>query len=86
MSEDMLRAGSQGRAHDFLCVGRRAPPGKCQIQPTQVTVKSRLIRFVPKESKCPPTGTQWGRDAPIAHTQRGSPQLDPLPGPVLGIH
>lgn len=39
--------------HDLLCViGRRAPPGKCQIHPTQVKVRSRLIPFVPKESKC----------------------------------
>lgn len=37
----------------FLCIGRRAPPGTCQTQPTQVKVRSRLIRFVPKESKCP---------------------------------
>lgn len=64
------------------CVGRRAPPGKCQIQPTQVKVKSRLIRFVPKESKCPATGTQQGRGTPAAHArpplhQMWSFQLDP---------
>ena len=52
---DMLGAGSPGGggAHDLLCVGRRAPPGTCQIQPSRVKVRSRLIRFVPKESKCP---------------------------------
>lgn len=92
----MLRAISQGGTHDLLCVGRRAPPGKCQIQPAQVKVRSRLIHFVPKESKCLPTRTQWGRGAPAAHTQLthrcGSSQLDlgALLGPcahsVLGTH
>lgn len=71
------------------CVGRRAPPGKCQIQPAQVKVKSRLIHFMPKESKCPPTGTQQGRGTPTAHTQpplhqMGSfqPDLGVLPWPL----
>lgn len=54
--------------HDVLCVGRRAPPGKCQIQPSRVKVRSRLIHFVPKESKCLPTETQRGLLQPtLAH-------------------
>lgn len=31
---------------------RRAPPGKCQVEPLPVKVKSKLVKFVPKESKC----------------------------------
>lgn len=31
---------------------RRAPPGKCRVEPVPVKVKSKLIKFVPKESKC----------------------------------
>lgn len=60
-----VRGPCSGETHDLLCVGRRAPPGKCRIQPTQVKVRSRLVRFVPKESKC----LQWGRGATAAHTQ-----------------
>ena len=55
-----------GVTHDILCVGRRAPPGKCQIQPSRVKVRSRLIHFVPKESKCLPTRDTEGASA--AHT------------------
>lgn len=49
----MSRGGSRlDPSPDLLCVfGRRAPPGKCKIRPAQVKVKSRLIPFVPKESK-----------------------------------
>lgn len=31
---------------------RRAPPGKCRVEPSPVKVKSKRIQFVPKESKC----------------------------------
>lgn len=31
---------------------RRAPPGKCRVEPSPVKVKSKRIPFVPKESKC----------------------------------
>lgn len=34
----------------FFC--RRAPPGKCRIEPLPVRVRSKRIQFVPKESKC----------------------------------
>lgn len=34
----------------FSC--RRAPPGKCRVEPSPVKVKSKRIQFVPKESKC----------------------------------
>lgn len=57
---------------DLLCVfGRRAPPGKCKIHPAQVTVKSHLIPFVPKESKCSPVG-----GVPATPQVRLGPQKD----------
>ncbi|XP_070260919.1 HHIP-like protein 1 [Myotis yumanensis] len=40
---------ARGVIYKIIDPSRRAPPGKCQIQPAQVTVRSRLIRFVPKE-------------------------------------
>lgn len=62
-----------GVTHDVLCVGRRAPPGKCQIQPSRVKVRSRLIHFVPKESKCLPTGDTGGFCSP--HLPTPAPQM-----------
>ncbi|XP_016075652.1 PREDICTED: HHIP-like protein 1 [Miniopterus natalensis] len=52
---------AHGVVYKIIDPSRRAPPGKCQIQPAQVKVRSRLIRFVPKESKCPPMGKRAGR-------------------------
>uniref|UniRef100_G1P7A4 HHIP like 1 n=1 Tax=Myotis lucifugus TaxID=59463 RepID=G1P7A4_MYOLU len=40
---------ARGVIYKIIDPSRRAPPGKCQIQPAQVMVRSRLIRFVPKE-------------------------------------
>ncbi|KAM9202995.1 HHIP-like protein 1 isoform 2-T3 [Dugong dugon] len=40
---------ARGVIYKVIDPSRRAPPGKCQIQPAQVKVKSHLIRFVPKE-------------------------------------
>ncbi|KAM5273737.1 HHIP-like protein 1 [Ctenodactylus gundi] len=40
---------AHGVVYKVIDPSRRAPPGKCQIQPAQVKVKSRLIPFVPKE-------------------------------------
>ncbi|XP_006839581.1 PREDICTED: HHIP-like protein 1 [Chrysochloris asiatica] len=40
---------AHGVVYKVVDPSRRAPPGKCQIQPAQVKVKSSLIRFVPKE-------------------------------------
>nr|XP_020754745.1 HHIP-like protein 1 isoform X2 [Odocoileus virginianus texanus] len=50
----------RGVVYKMIDPSRRAPPGKCQIQPSRVKVRSRLIHFVPKESKCLPTETQRG--------------------------
>uniref|UniRef100_G3TAX8 HHIP like 1 n=1 Tax=Loxodonta africana TaxID=9785 RepID=G3TAX8_LOXAF len=38
---------ARGVIYKVIDPSRRAPPGKCQIQPAQVKVRSRLIRFVP---------------------------------------
>ncbi|XP_029806767.1 HHIP-like protein 1, partial [Suricata suricatta] len=40
---------AHGVVYKVIDPSRRAPPGTCQTQPTQVKVRSRLIRFVPKE-------------------------------------
>eukprot|EP00069_Balaena_mysticetus_P019687 bmy_02546T0 len=40
---------ARGVVYKMIDPSRRAPPGKCQIQPAQVKVRSRLIHFVPKE-------------------------------------
>ncbi|XP_045679116.1 HHIP-like protein 1 [Phyllostomus hastatus] len=40
---------ARGVVYKVIDPSRRAPPGKCQTQPAQVKVRSRLIRFVPKE-------------------------------------
>ncbi|XP_039108847.1 HHIP-like protein 1 [Hyaena hyaena] len=42
-------AAAAGVVYKVIDPSRRAPPGTCQTQPTQVKVRSRLIRFVPKE-------------------------------------
>ncbi|KAF3830871.1 hypothetical protein GH733_002109 [Mirounga leonina] len=40
---------ARGVVYKVIDPSRRAPPGKCRIQPAQVKVRSRLIQFVPKE-------------------------------------
>uniref|UniRef100_A0AC11DY96 HHIP like 1 n=1 Tax=Ovis aries TaxID=9940 RepID=A0AC11DY96_SHEEP len=40
---------ARGVVYKMIDPSRRAPPGKCQIQPSRVKVRSRLIHFVPKE-------------------------------------
>ncbi|EAW81676.1 KIAA1822, isoform CRA_a [Homo sapiens] len=57
----------RGVVYKIIDASRRAPPGKCQIQPAQVKIRSRLIPFVPKESKCLPVpGVPGWRGAPGA--------------------
>ncbi|XP_004434433.1 PREDICTED: HHIP-like protein 1 [Ceratotherium simum simum] len=40
---------ARGVVYKVIDPSRRAPPGKCRIHPAQVKVRSRLVRFVPKE-------------------------------------
>nr|XP_012602560.2 HHIP-like protein 1 [Microcebus murinus] len=42
-------AAARGVVYKVIDPSRRAPPGKCQIHPAQVKVRSRLVHFVPKE-------------------------------------
>ncbi|EHH28164.1 hypothetical protein EGK_18536, partial [Macaca mulatta] len=72
----------RGVVYKIIDPSRRAPPGKCQIQPAQVKIRSRLIPFVPKESnqtRVLPAGPRCPSSTPL----RGN--KDPvLPGlPVL---
>uniref|UniRef100_A0A8C0BJR2 HHIP like 1 n=1 Tax=Buteo japonicus TaxID=224669 RepID=A0A8C0BJR2_9AVES len=41
-----------GVVYKVVDTSRRAPPGKCGVEPSPVKVKSKRIQFVPKESKC----------------------------------
>ncbi|XP_035184184.1 HHIP-like protein 1 [Oxyura jamaicensis] len=38
-----------GVVYKVVDTSRRAPPGKCRVEPVPVKVKSKLIKFVPKE-------------------------------------
>uniref|UniRef100_A0A8D0RWI8 SRCR domain-containing protein n=1 Tax=Sus scrofa TaxID=9823 RepID=A0A8D0RWI8_PIG len=40
---------ARGVVYKMIDPSRRAPPGKCQIQPAHVRLRSRLVPFVPKE-------------------------------------
>ncbi|XP_058147798.1 LOW QUALITY PROTEIN: HHIP-like protein 1 [Dasypus novemcinctus] len=40
---------ARGVVYKIIDPSRRAPPGKCQTRPAPVKVRSRLVRFVPKE-------------------------------------
>uniref|UniRef100_A0A8C4VDR1 HHIP like 1 n=1 Tax=Gopherus evgoodei TaxID=1825980 RepID=A0A8C4VDR1_9SAUR len=50
-----------GVVYKIVDTSRRAPPGKCRIEPLSVKVKSRLIKFVPKEKLIVKTPTQRPR-------------------------
>ncbi|XP_004584590.3 HHIP-like protein 1 [Ochotona princeps] len=56
---------AQGVIYKVIDPSRRAPPGKCQIQPAQVKVRSRLIPFVRKEK--------------FIHTTDSTPRPKPRP-------
>ncbi|XP_025775186.1 HHIP-like protein 1 [Puma concolor] len=43
-------AAARGVVYKVIDPSRRAPPGTCHIQPSRVKVRSRLIRFVPRET------------------------------------
>ncbi|KAK1339483.1 hypothetical protein QTO34_020166 [Cnephaeus nilssonii] len=70
---------ARGVIYKIIDPSRRAPPGKCQIQPAQVTVRSRLIRFVPKEKfirRAESTPRPTAR-APTKVPRRGRPTAPP---------
>ncbi|XP_026310874.1 HHIP-like protein 1 [Piliocolobus tephrosceles] len=71
----------RGVVYKITDPSRRAPPGKCQIQPAQVKIRSRLIPFVPKEKfipKTPSTARPTAR-APTRAPRRRRPTVAPPP-------
>ncbi|XP_036107412.1 HHIP-like protein 1 [Molossus molossus] len=85
MSTSMPSAtAAHGVIYKISDPSRRAPPGKCQIQPAQVKVRSRLIHFVPKEkfirrAESTPRPTAG---APTKVPRRGRPTAPrPVPTP-----
>ncbi|XP_074852638.1 HHIP-like protein 1 [Carettochelys insculpta] len=50
-----------GVVYKIVDTSRRAPPGKCRVEPLPVKVKSRLIKFVPKEKLIVKAPTQRPR-------------------------
>uniref|UniRef100_G1TPC2 SRCR domain-containing protein n=1 Tax=Oryctolagus cuniculus TaxID=9986 RepID=G1TPC2_RABIT len=66
---------ARGVIYKVIDPSRRAPPGKCQIQPAQVKVRSRLIPFVPKEKFIWTTeSTPRPTLRPTAHTPTKAPR------------
>ncbi|XP_076979625.1 HHIP-like protein 1 [Tamandua tetradactyla] len=64
-------AAARGVVYKVIDPSRRAPPGKCQTQPTPVKVRSRLIRFVPKEKFI---GRRKSTQRPTAHAPTKAPR------------
>ncbi|XP_062432929.1 HHIP-like protein 1, partial [Rhea pennata] len=72
-----------GVIYKVVDTSRRAPPGKCRVEPLPVKVKSKLIKFVPKERPIvsaptprprAPGGTpRAGASPPAANGTRASP-------------
>ncbi|XP_009073597.1 PREDICTED: HHIP-like protein 1, partial [Acanthisitta chloris] len=61
-----------GVVYKVVDTSRRAPPGRCRVEPSPVTVKSKLIPFVPKETVPhvpPPPGS--GRRSPTTAAPGG---------------
>ncbi|KAI2572732.1 HHIP like 1 [Homo sapiens] len=73
----------RGVVYKIIDASRRAPPGKCQIQPAQVKIRSRLIPFVPKEKFIPKTRStpRPTARAPTRAPRRGRPTAAP-PAPT----
>ncbi|NXT26494.1 HIPL1 protein, partial [Syrrhaptes paradoxus] len=68
---------AHGVVYKVVDTSRRAPPGKCQVEPSPVKVKSKLIRFVPKEKLIVKTPTPRPRLKATAEVPPGGrPDLD----------
>uniref|UniRef100_A0A8C0ZLG8 SRCR domain-containing protein n=1 Tax=Castor canadensis TaxID=51338 RepID=A0A8C0ZLG8_CASCN len=75
---------ARGVIYKVIDPSRRAPPGKCQIHPAQVKVRSRLIPFVPKEKfiRIPGNTPRPTARLPTKAPRRSSPTaLPPAPTP-----
>ncbi|XP_069714889.1 HHIP-like protein 1 [Phaenicophaeus curvirostris] len=68
-----------GVVYKVVDTSRRAPPGKCRVEPSPVKVKSKRIRFVPKEKLIVKTPTP----RPQLKTTTRAPQAG---GPDPEIH
>ncbi|KAM6273777.1 HHIP-like protein 1 [Porphyrio hochstetteri] len=60
-----------GVVYKVVDTSRRAPPGKCRVEPSPVKVKSKLIQFVPKEKLIVKTPTPRPRLKATAEDPRG---------------
>ncbi|NWH25679.1 HIPL1 protein, partial [Grus americana] len=60
-----------GVVYKVVDTSRRAPPGKCRVEPSPVKVKSKLIQFVPKEKLIVKTPTPRPRLKATAEAPRG---------------
>ncbi|NWH44222.1 HIPL1 protein, partial [Fregata magnificens] len=84
-----------GVVYKLVDTSRRAPPGKCRVEPSPVKVKSKRIQFVPKEKLIvttptprpqlkatteAPRGGRPGPETPHAPAVDWVGQAPPLPG------
>ncbi|NXL46672.1 HIPL1 protein, partial [Podilymbus podiceps] len=60
-----------GVVYKVVDTSRRAPPGKCRVEPLPVKVKSKLIQFVPKEKLIVKTPTPRPRLKATAEAPQG---------------
>ncbi|NXN74061.1 HIPL1 protein, partial [Himantopus himantopus] len=66
-----------GVVYKVVDASRRAPPGKCRVEPSPVKVKSKRIPFVPKEKLIVKTPTPRPRLKAVTEVpQGGRPDLD----------
>ncbi|XP_055519544.1 HHIP-like protein 1 [Leucoraja erinacea] len=79
-----------GTVYKLVDPSRRAPPGKCRVKPTPVTVRGKLLRFRPKEKLIDDSAASTPRPTsarPLTHTPGGEttphhlcpPASDPRP-------
>ncbi|NXG66543.1 HIPL1 protein, partial [Hemiprocne comata] len=73
-----------GVVYKMVDTSRRAPPGKCRVEPSPVKVKSKLIQFVPKETFIMKTPTPHPRFRATTETPWGG-RPDPNPPPTLAV-
>ncbi|NXT76332.1 HIPL1 protein, partial [Zapornia atra] len=73
-----------GVVYKVVDTSRRAPPGKCRVEPSPVKVKSKLIQFVPKEKLIVKTPTPRPRlKATAEDPQGGQPEPEPPRTPTV---
>uniref|UniRef100_A0A8C2W1G6 Soluble scavenger receptor cysteine-rich domain-containing protein SSC5D n=1 Tax=Chinchilla lanigera TaxID=34839 RepID=A0A8C2W1G6_CHILA len=73
---------AHGVIYKVIDPSRRAPPGKCQIHPAPVKVRSRLIPFVPKEKFI---WTPESTPSPTKRTPTKAPRRSRPTAPPVGL-